>query len=251
MEQQEFLKEINSLKNEIKELKGSKNIYVPITVALVGLFGTIFGYFYTEYAKSKYLDKQTEYNFISDAINSKQSGREKINRLMFLANSGLIPQNEKTILEKLNQAVITPDNELLFLEAEANRIGSYNLYRLGIAMNNRGNFFDAAKVLEESIKNDSTNYWAYIALGYSYLQLEKYARVITISEIALKLDPYKRNAYANLKAAYTDLHNYPKACEYTALCLKYAELSDSLTNDYIKFLDEHGDGRLVEITTPK
>lgn len=232
-EKEILIKIANALeKSAAEKSHPQKKDNLPLIIAMVGFFVTTLGYFFTLYTESEALkaqtislEKQAEYDLIMTAFQEGKNGAEKQSNLLFLTHLDLIPENKKKVEEGLKNSIVTPKNELIFLDDCESTYETYNLYNLAFELSDTGRYLAAIKVLKKSLEMDSTYFSSYTLLGHSYLQINDYKSAIEAYSDAIELNvPNKTLPLVNRAFCYEALGELEKACaDYQNLLIEATE----------------------------
>jgi tetratricopeptide (TPR) repeat protein len=200
-----IVESIKKIETQLAAPKKDIKVYLPLIIALIGVFGSIIGYFVNQSLQAKLEASKAEIAFISKAFENGKSGREKLFNLKLVLNSDLIPSNRERIEEMVNEAVILEDGDMVFLNNYKTTYDAMLLYEMGYNMKAEGtenNSYNrqstAIRLLRRSIELDSTYYPAHTLLGYCLNGIEKYKEAEAAYTNAIGMNArYKGIAYYN------------------------------------------------------
>jgi len=204
-----------TLQEILKTLKERRNNNVPIIIALIGLFGSLFGYFFNQYHINKRLEKQAEYEFIKSAFENGKTGRERQSNLLFISNFDLVPEHKNKIREGLDNSIISPSGELIFLDGIERTHDYFSLYDMAYELSEAEKYPQTIRVLSKSIELNPNYSESYFLLGYAHLYLEHYGLAIESFNKYEELNGSKNLFYCllNRGKCFLKLNQNDKACQ--------------------------------------
>lgn len=125
------------------------------------------------------------------------------------------------------------------LELDASEANGYNT--LSLVAIKRGNYLEAADLLNSALKIDTNNAWYLNNKGYAMLKLDKLDSAEYLINTSLKTDPYNAWVYRNKGLLELRKGNLPKAIKMLAKAYKMDKTIDNLAIDLAEAYLKNGD----------
>jgi len=159
------------------------------------------------------IEKYTTYFFLGNAYSNDKKYNEAIKAYKQSLNlkkddntyrDGAIEFCEDKLIVKLKGK--RRDNKI-YIERE------YIYYKMGNAYSNKGEYDNAIKAYQKTIKFNPQDNEAYYDIGYTYCKKGEYDKAIEAYQKAIEINPQNDKAYYCMGIAYTKLKKYEKMIE--------------------------------------